>query len=276
MNKTIKLLEKLGFFLTDEWKKFKQSDLVTELLENLKNGINEELKYIKKNSKTANFFNDIYLNIENEIENVKKKDPAAKTAIEIILTYSGFHAVLAYRIAHFFYKKKFFTLARVISQFSRFVTGVEIHPGAKIGKGLFIDHGSGVVIGETAVIGDNCLIYQGSTLGGTGKDTSSRRHPRLGNNVMVGAGSKVLGGISIGDNALIGAGAVVTDDVPEDYTAVGVKASLLPPYHRRAELNQGEDAVSLDDLREQVEKITLQIQHLEDNCESHKSNKGKI
>ena len=130
--------------------------------------------------------------IKDEIELVKERDPAAKGSLEILLTYSGIHAILIYRIAHRLYKKRMYTSARLLSQIGRFLTGIEIHPGARIGKRLFIDHGTGVVIGETTIIGDNCLLYQGVTLGGTGKE-KGKRHPTLGNNVMVGSGAKVLG-----------------------------------------------------------------------------------
>jgi serine O-acetyltransferase len=266
MNKTIELLESFGFFLTKEWKKFIDSDCVLNLLEDIKYGLEQELKFVKKHSKTALLLGNIKKNIELEIENVKKKDPAAKTAVEIVLTYSGFHAVIMYRIAHFFYNKKLFTLARIISQTARFWTGVEIHPGAKIGKGLFIDHGMGVVIGETAIVGDNCLIYQGSTLGGTGKDTSNRRHPCLGNNVMVGAGSKVLGGFTVGDNAKIAANAVVLEDVPPNYTAVGVPAELLPPKGIRndnSDLDQSAEN-PLECVKQQIAKMNEVLERLEE------------
>lgn len=160
-----------------------------------------------------------------DIESVKQRDPAAKNTLEIILTYSGLHAVAAYRISHHFYEKKLYLTARVISQLARFFTGIEIHPGAKIGKGLFIDHGMGVVIGETTEIGDNCLLYQGVTLGGTGKD-KGKRHPTLGNNVMVGSGAKVLGPFKVGNNVKIAANAVVLETIPDNCTAVGVPAHI--------------------------------------------------
>ena len=149
-------------------------------------------------------------NIKHDIESIKERDPAAQSTLEIILTYSGVHAVVMHRLAHWFYKKNHKVIARVISQFSRCITGIEIHPGAKIGKGLLIDHGSGVVIGETAEIGDYCLIYQGCTLGGTGKE-HGKRHPTLGNNVMVGSGAKILGPFKVGDGAKIAANAVVLE-----------------------------------------------------------------
>lgn len=160
--------------------------------------------------------------LSEEIRVVKEKDPAIKSSIEVLL-YSGFWANINHRIAHWLYKKKLFFLARFVSQLSRFLTGIEIHPGAKIGKGFFIDHGMGVVIGETCEIGDNVLIYQGVTLGGTGKD-SGKRHPTIGNNVLIGSGAKVLGPIIVGDNVKIGSGSVVLKDVPDNVTAVGIPA----------------------------------------------------
>jgi serine O-acetyltransferase len=163
--------------------------------------------------------------VKEEMDAVKRRDPAARNAAEILLTYSGVHAVLAYRASHRLYLKRWFLFARILSQLARFFTGIEIHPGAKIGKGLFIDHGHGVVIGETAVIGDNCLIYQGATLGGTGKH-KGKRHPTLGSNVLVGAGAKVLGPIKIGSGSKIAANAVVLTDVPPDCTAVGAPARI--------------------------------------------------
>jgi len=164
--------------------------------------------------------------INRDIAAVKQRDPAARNGIEIMLLYSGVHAILAYRVANKLYRSKHFLPARAISQFARFTTGIEIHPGATIGKGLFIDHGAGVVIGETAEIGDNCTLYQGVTLGGTGKDTG-KRHPTLGNNVMVGAGAKVLGPFKIGDNSKIAAGAVVLHEIPANCTAVGIPARIV-------------------------------------------------
>ncbi len=164
--------------------------------------------------------------IKADIESIKRRDPAAKSGLEIVLTYSGVHAVIMHRVAHWFYEHDRVVIARVISQVSRFFTGIEIHPGAKIGKGLLIDHGSGVVIGETAEIGDYCLLYQGCTLGGTGKD-QGKRHPTLGNNVMVGCGAKILGPFKVGDGAKIAANAVVLEEVPPNATAVGVPARIV-------------------------------------------------
>ncbi|MGN1301878.1 MAG: serine O-acetyltransferase EpsC [Clostridia bacterium] len=160
---------------------------------------------------------DLYL----DAKNIKEKDPAAKNILEVIILYQGFHILVYHRIAHFLYKKKMYFLARLISQIGRFFTGIEIHPGAKIGKRLFIDHGMGIVIGETAEVGNDCTIYHGVTLGGTGKD-KHKRHPTVGNNVMIGAGAKIIGAINIGDNVKIGAGAVVLKDIEANTTAVGV------------------------------------------------------
>ena len=168
----------------------------------------------------------MFRQLKEDIALIKERDPAARSSFEIWLTYSGLHAIHSYRVAHWFYKKKMFTMARIISQTSRFWTGIEIHPGATIGKGLFIDHGMGVVIGETAEIGDNCLIYQGVTLGGTGKDIG-KRHPTVESGVMIGAGAKVLGPITIGKNAKIAAGAVVVKDVEPNCTVVGVPGEIV-------------------------------------------------
>src|SRR4030042_4530444 len=156
-----------------------------------------------------------------DIRSARDKDPAAKSFLEILLLYQGLHALVAYRIAHMFYRMRFFFLARYLSQLARFATGIEIHPGAKIGKRFFIDHGMGVVIGETAIIGDDVLLYQGVTLGGTGLQ-KGKRHPTVGNNVVIGAGAKVLGDITVGDNSYIGANAGVIKDVPPNSTVVGV------------------------------------------------------
>lgn len=165
---------------------------------------------------------DLYL----DAKNIKEKDPAARSILEVIILYQGFHILVYHRIAHFLYKKKMYFLSRLISQIGRFFTGIEIHPGAKIGKRLFIDHGMGIVIGETAEVGNNCTIYHGVTLGGTGKD-KHKRHPTVGNNVMIGAGAKIIGAINIGDNVKIGAGAVVLKDIESGTTAVGVPINRI-------------------------------------------------
>lgn len=169
---------------------------------------------------------DCKRNIQADIQAVFDRDPAARTTLEVILTYSGIHALWAHRIAHFLYRHKAFLLARIISQMSRFFTGIEIHPGASIGKGVFIDHGMGVVIGETCEIGDYVTIFQGVTLGGTGKE-KGKRHPTLEDHVMVSSGAKILGSIRVGRCAKIGAGSVVLRDVPANSTVVGVPGRVV-------------------------------------------------
>lgn len=166
------------------------------------------------------------MSIRDDIKAIFEKDPAATNIIEVLLAYPGLHALLMHRVAHWLHVRGVPVIPRLISHLSRFLTGIEIHPGAKIGKGFFIDHGMGVVIGETAEIGDNVLLYQGVTLGGTGKQ-KGKRHPTLGNNVTIGVGAKILGAITIGDNARVGAGSVVLNDVPANATAVGVPAKVV-------------------------------------------------
>ena len=213
--------------------------------------------------------------IKEDIRMVKEKDPAARTTLEILLAYSGLHAVIFHRIAHWFYLRKFYLIARLISQFSRFLTGIEIHPGAKIGKGLLIDHGSGVVIGETAEIGDNCLIYQGVTLGGTGKE-HGKRHPTLGNNVMVGSGARVLGPFKVGDNAKIAANAVVLEEVPENSTAVGVPARIVRIEGQRVR-NQDLDQVHIPDpVSQELCRQLVKIEELRKEIEKLKAEKKKL
>jgi len=163
--------------------------------------------------------------IKDEIKNIKKNDPAIKSNMEVFL-YPSFKAIINYRIAHYFYNKKHYFIARYLSEKSKIKTGIEIHPGAKIGKNLFIDHGMGVVIGETAIIGDNVIIYQGATLGGTGKE-KGKRHPTIGNNVMISAGAKILGSFKVGDNSKIGAGSVVLKEVPPNSTVVGIPGRVV-------------------------------------------------
>jgi serine O-acetyltransferase len=198
--------------------------------------------------------------LKHDVKAVRDRDPAATSDVEVLALYSGIHATLAYRAAHALSKKGMTFPARVISQGTKMVTGIEIHPGATIGKDLFIDHGSGVVIGETAVIGDGCTIYQGVTLGGTGKDVG-KRHPTLGNNVMVGAGAKVLGPVNIGSNTKIAAGAVVLSDIPDNCTAVGIPARIVKRDNVRVETDL--DQIHIPDpverefakLREEIEAL---------------------
>lgn len=168
----------------------------------------------------------MFSRIQKDIRVIFDRDPAAKSFLEVVLCYPGLHALLFHRAAHWLYKKGFILIPRFISQFSRFITGIEIHPGATIGDGLFIDHGTGVVIGETAEVGNNVTIYQGVTLGGTGKE-KGKRHPTVGNNVVVSSGAKVLGNIKIGDNVKIGAGSVVLRDVPPNTTVVGIPGKIV-------------------------------------------------
>jgi serine O-acetyltransferase len=209
----------------------------------------------------------IIYQIQSDIETVKRKDPAARTTLEIILTYSGLHAVLFYRVSHQLYIRKLFTLARIVSQLARFITGIEIHPGAKIGKGLFIDHGSGVVIGETAEIGNNCLIYQGVTLGGTGKERG-KRHPTLGDNVMVGAGARVLGPFRVGNNVKIAANAVVLEAIPDNSTAVGVPARIVRRNGKKIGENFDLDQVHIPDpLSQELCRHLSRIEKLEKRLE---------
>lgn len=165
-------------------------------------------------------------NLYYDAKNIKEKDPAARNIFEVMLLYPGFHVLIFYRISHFFYRIKLLFIARLISQIARFLTGIEIHPGAQIGKRLMIDHGMGIVIGETAIIGDDCTIYHQVTLGGTGKE-KLKRHPTIGNNVLIGAGAKLLGPIIIEDNVKIGAGAVVLKSVESNSTVVGVPVDRI-------------------------------------------------
>lgn len=182
--------------------------------------------WMKKAEKAIDAGRKTVTDIAYEVRAIRDRDPAARSNAEVLLLYPGLHAVLAHRAAHYLHGKKHFFAARAISQVARGLTGIEIHPGAKIGKGVFIDHGCAVVIGETAEVGDNCTIYQGVTLGGTGKHCG-KRHPMLGSDVMVGAGAKVLGPFKVGDHAKIAAGAVVLKEVPSDSTAVGIPAKIV-------------------------------------------------
>ncbi len=170
--------------------------------------------------------------VDDDIKAVLERDPAAKSRLEVLLCYPGVHSIISHRIAHFLYRKKFIVLARVVSQISRFFTGIEIHPGAKIGKGLFIDHGMGVVVGETTEIGDYVTIYQGATLGGTGKE-KGKRHPTIGNNVVISSGAKVLGPFRVGDNCKIGSGSVVLKEIPDDCTVVGVPGHIVKKGNKK-------------------------------------------
>jgi serine O-acetyltransferase len=184
------------------------------------NRSNKECFYTISYSKVIfmkTFFHDLY----DDAKNILKKDPAARNILTVILLYPGFHVLVWHKINHFLYKKHLYFISRLLSQLARFLTGIEIHPGAVIGRRLFIDHGMGIVIGETSIIGDDCTIYHGVTLGGTGKE-KKKRHPTLKNNIIVGCGAKVLGNIVISDNVKIGANSVVLKDVPKNSTVVGI------------------------------------------------------
>jgi serine O-acetyltransferase len=195
---------------------------------------------------------------------IADRDPAAKSLIEVILLYPGFHALFFHRIAHWLYNKKLFFIARLVSQLSRFITGIEIHPGAKIGKGLFIDHGMGIVIGETAYIGDNCTIYHGVTLGGTGKH-KGKRHPSIGNNVLIGAGAKLLGPITVGDNTMVGAGSVLLDDVEPFTTVTGPKARAVKKYGKKVMPSIELDHIHVPDpVSQEVCRLDLRLAKLEE------------
>lgn len=214
--------------------------------------------------------------IRDDLKSIQKRDPACRNSLEVFFLYSGFHALFYHRIANKFYKWNMFFIARAISQFARWITGIEIHPGATIGRGLFIDHGSGVVIGETTEIGDFCTLYQGVTLGGTGI-VHGKRHPTLGNDVLVGAGAKVLGPFKVGDHAKIAAGAVVLSEVPAYATAVGVPAQIILPASSDPDAakhgNEDVDQINIQDpimlfiyrLEEQVEGLEKKVKTLEKN-----------
>ena len=202
--------------------------------------------------------------IRQDVAVIKERDPAAKSTLEVMLTYSGLHAVLAYRLSHALYKRDHHLSARIVSQTARLLTGIEIHPGAEIGKGLFIDHGSGVVIGETAIIGDNCTLYQGVTLGGTGKDTG-KRHPTLGNNVMCGAGSKVLGPFTVGDNSKVAANAVVLKEIPPDCTAVGIPAKIVKRGEHKVSVDLDQIHIP-DPVAQELKRLNEKIVQLELAC----------
>jgi serine O-acetyltransferase len=203
--------------------------------------------------------------IREQIDTVFRRDPAARSVLEIVLCYPGFHAVLLHRLAHHLYGAKWFTLARVVSQFSRTMTGIEIHPGAKIGRRFFIDHGMGVVIGETAEVGDDVLVYQGVTLGGTGKVTG-KRHPTLGNGVVVGTGAKILGNIRIGDFSKVGAGSVVVRAVPDHSTVVGIPGRVVGNLDPTDALEHGNlpdpQGQLIDELARRVAELEATVKRL--------------
>ncbi|HHT01159.1 MAG TPA: serine O-acetyltransferase [Firmicutes bacterium] len=204
--------------------------------------------------------------LREDIRAVLERDPAARSVIEVILCYPGFHALVLHRVAHVFYRWRLFLIARLVSQFSRWFTGIEIHPGARIGQRFFIDHGMGVVIGETTEIGNNVTLYQGVTLGGTGKE-KGKRHPTIGDNVMISAGAKILGSITVGANSKIGAGAVVIKSVPENCTVVGVPGRIVVCNGRRlqpgVDLEHGDlpdpVAETLAEIQQRLERLEMKL-----------------
>lgn len=212
--------------------------------------------------------NELFRRMKEDITCIFDQDPAARSTFEVVLTYSGLHAVWAHRIAHALFKKRLFFLARSISQVSRFFTGIEIHPGATLGRRLFIDHGMGIVIGETCEIGDDVTIYQGVTLGGTGKE-KGKRHPTLQNNVLIATGAKVLGSITIGERSKVGAGSVVLKDVPADSTVVGIPGKVVITNGVKVDnkLNHQDLPDPITDkcnlLEEKIKRLEKRLQDLE-------------
>lgn len=210
--------------------------------------------------------------LKEDIQVVFERDPAARSTLEVILTYSGLHAIWFHRISHWLWNHKFYTLARVISQFARFLTGVEIHPGAKIGRRLFIDHGMGIVIGETCEIGDDVSLYQGVTLGGTGKE-KGKRHPTIGNHVLIASGAKVLGSMKIGDYSKVGAGSVVLSEVPPHSTVVGIPGRIKVQNGQR--VTDDMDQVNLPDpVAETLRMMQKEIDELKKEIQRLKESKG--
>ncbi|MEK4427508.1 serine O-acetyltransferase [Solibacillus sp. FSL K6-1523] len=210
----------------------------------------------------------MFKRIKEDIDNIFENDPAARSVFEVVLTYSGLHAIWSHRIAHWFFKRKLFFFARVISQVSRFFTGIEIHPGAKIGRRFFIDHGMGVVVGETCEIGNDVTIYQGVTLGGTGKE-KGKRHPTLEDGVLVATGAKVLGSITVGENSKIGAGSVVLKEVPPNATVVGIPGKVVMidgvrTGAKKLDHQNIPDPVGdrCDSLEKTIQKLQLEISNL--------------
>ncbi len=233
--------------------------------------IYKKISKISKNlDRAADAVADTICDIAYDVEQIKERDPAAASSLEVVTLYSGFHAVTAHKLSHALHVHGMVLTARAISQGMKFLTGIEIHPGASLGKGVFIDHGAGVVIGETAVVGDNCTIYQGVTLGGTGKHTG-KRHPTLGENVMVGAGAKILGPVTIGDRAKIAAGAIVLGEIPPDSTAVGIPAKVVRRDGERVE--QDLDQMNIPDpVAHELADLKGRIEALEGNKEREEDN----
>lgn len=216
----------------------------------------------------------MFKTLKEDVEVVFDQDPAARTYLEVILTYSGLHAIWAHRVAHALYRRKFFFLARVISQISRFFTGIEIHPGAKIGRRFFIDHGMGVVIGETCEIGDNVTIYQGVTLGGTGKE-KGKRHPTIKDNVLISTGAKVLGSITIGENSKIGGGSVVLKEVPPNSTVVGIPGRVVVQDGKRIKRDLNHSDLP-DPVADRFKEMQQELEQLRKELEELKQERKKV
>lgn len=208
----------------------------------------------------------IFKRMKEDMDTIFEQDPAARTYLEVLLTYSGLHAIWAHRFAYFFYKRRCFFIARVISQMSRFYTGIEIHPGATIGRKFFIDHGMGVVIGETCEIGNNVTIYQGVTLGGTGKE-QGKRHPTIKDDVLIATGAKVLGSITVGEGSKIGAGSVVLKAVPEHSTVVGIPGRVVVQNGQRVGKNLDHHKLP-DPVADRVNQLQLQIDALQETLKN--------
>ena len=202
------------------------------------------------------------MSLREHIQAIKREDPAAKSSLEIVLAYPGFHAVLFHKVSSRLYRRRMYVMARVISHVARLFTGIEIHPGAKIGKRLFIDHGFGVVIGETAEVGDDVLLYQGVTLGGTGNE-KGKRHPTVGNRVVVGTGASVLGNITLGDDSRVGAGAVVVHSVPAGATVVGIPGKIVKTRDPMSVLEHGRIASCAESEPADLEQLNDRIRELE-------------
>ncbi|MFB5663048.1 serine O-acetyltransferase [Alteribacillus sp. HJP-4] len=209
---------------------------------------------------------------KSDIDVVFDQDPAARSRLEVVLTYSGVHAIWGHRVAHWLWKKKLYFLARLLSQFSRFITGIEIHPGAVIGQRLFIDHGMGVVIGETCEIGNNVTIYQGVTLGGTGKE-KGKRHPTIEDNVLIATGAKILGSMRIGEYSRVGAGSVVLKEVPPDSTVVGIPAKVVVREGVKVERGDLDHHLLPDPVADKFKEMETEIEKLKKELHAHQADK---
>jgi serine O-acetyltransferase len=221
----------------------------------------------------------MFRGVKEQLDTIFRQDPAAKSVLEVLCCYPGFHAILLHRVAHRLYRARRTTLARMLSQFTRWLTGIEIHPGARIGRRCFIDHGMGVVIGETSEIGDDVLLYQGVTLGGTGKE-KGKRHPTIGDKVVIGTGAKVLGNIQIGDYVKIGAGSVVIDSVPDHSTVVGVPGRVvrIGGVETNEALDHGDlpdpEGQAIEELSERIQQLEAQVRALLEDRDSVRPRKS--